>query len=309
MEGNTMNVIAPTSDEMTFLDFEQNRVQEITMQQLKMSRAPKDYAGNPLRGMFHYEFIDALQEKAAQMNLNISIWEMFAANNKEAYMPGVIKDDELEKLYGKNSVKAYMLNRVFTNLRISNFDDNDYTTCLAVSYHQKGIQVAVGSNVKVCHNQMIIGTRDFYAATYTDRGEGRGKINPTAKELVTVVGGFLEKIGDRVNAQRMRIEKMKQVELTEAQVYAFIGMLEWICVGINAKEARIRRQGVYPLNNSEINKFTHNIMLRKCDNGVITLWDIYDVATNLYKPRAMEFNNILPQNYTLAHILEEKFAV
>lgn len=299
------------------LNFKDNKVNEITMEQLKRTVEPKDCRGIPLGGIYHYQFVDEVQERAAKLGLQICIWEMFAANNADRYLPGVIVNNQLENRYGENAIEAHQLNRVFTNCRIQNFDDADYTTNIAISYHQKGIQVAVGSNVKICHNQMIIGTKDFYAATYSDRGRGSRRDMPDPHQLLDIVEGYMAQIGDRVYEQRRKIESMKNVILTPEQLFIFIGMLQCTRVAMDSKDSRIRRQGIYPLGNSEINKFTEKIMIRQKDNDVVTLWDCYDIATNLYKPAfnirnndevstvfGMEIPNILPQNYAMAEFIE-----
>lgn len=296
------------------LDFKANKVNTLTMQQLKMSRKPKNGAGQPLGGIYHSDFIETIQERAEKYGLNMSIWEMFAADNKERYLPGVIIDKELEERYGENAIQAEQLNRIFVNARIDNFDDEEYTTNVAISYHQKGIQVAVGSNVKICHNQMILGTKDFYAATYSDRGKRSSHANmPDPFALIDIVEGYLAQIGDRVYEQRRKLEEMKNIILTPEQIYIFIGMLQCARVQMDTKEPKIRRQGVYPLGNTEVNRFTEKILLLKEKNGEVSLRDTYDIATNLYKPMgtkdngeyAMEIPNILPQNFAMTEFIED----
>ena len=287
------------------LDFKANKVNTLTMQQLKMSRKPKNGAGQPLGGIYHSDFIETIQERAEKYGLNMSIWEMFAADNKERYLPGVIIDKELEEKYGENAIQAEQLNRIFVNARIDNFDDEEYTTNVAISYHQKGIQVAVGSNVKICHNQMILGTKDFYAATYSDRGKRSSRADmPDPFALIDIVDEYLSKIGDRVYSQRNKLNEMKNIELTTDQIFIFIGMLQCMRVAMDTKEAEIRQQGVYPLGNTEINRFTEDILLRQKRNERVTLWDMYDSATNIYKAKSMEIPNILPQNFAMTEFIE-----
>ena len=305
------------------LDFSQNKVVTLTEQQLKRTVHPKNAAQEPLGGIFHYQLIDEIQERANKHDLNIAIWEMFAAQNNDKYLPGVIINDQLSKQYGDYAVEACQLNRLFCNCQITNFDDKDYTTNIAIAYHQKGIQVAVGSNVKICHNQMVLGTKDFYVATYSDRGNGKkaSRANmPTPQQLLDIVEGYFDQIGDRVYEQRKRIEEMKNVVLTLEQIYIFIGMLQCMRVAMDSNDSRIRQQGVYPLGNTQLNSFTSDIMIRHKTQERVTLWDMYDSATNLYKAATsvyntttnqnelrfgMEIPNILPQNYAMAEFIED----
>ncbi len=53
-------------------------------------------------------------------------------------------------------VEAHILRRIFTTLRIDNDQTDELTTTLVMTYHQDGMQAAIGPCVKACHNQCIL---------------------------------------------------------------------------------------------------------------------------------------------------------
>ena len=285
----------------TFLDFEKEKTQPLTLEMLRNTHQEDDIHGNPLRGIYHYQFIDAIQEEAARRQLNVEIYDLFAANNKERMQPGVVLLPKVEATYGPRAIQAHVLRRVFANIRITNYDDDTYTTNFAVAYHQKGIQVALGNNVKICHNQCMLGTKEFFASTYSEKGNGRNGIDDKLNKTVE----------ERVMNERNKIEKMKRVILTTEQIYQLIGILEVQRVACDTRFPQIRTNETYPLNNVQINTFVEDLMLKKVGKDArqepFTLWDFYDTATNLYKAKSMEIPNIIPQNRAMVNMLESHF--
>ena len=295
----------------TFLDFEKEKTQPLTLEMLRNTHQEDDIHGNPLRGIYHYQFIDAIQEEAARRQLNVEIYDLFAANNKERMQPGVVLLPKVEATYGPRAIQAHVLRRVFANIRITNYDDDTYTTNFAVAYHQKGIQVALGNNVKICHNQCMLGTKEFFASTYSEKGNGRNSDLPSPAELIPIVGRWLDTVEERVMNERNKIEQMKRVILTTEQIYQLIGILEVQRVACDTRFPQIRTNETYPLNNVQINTFVEDLMLKKVGKDArqepFTLWDFYDTATNLYKAKSMEIPNIIPQNRAMVNMLESHF--
>ena len=317
-----------TINEATFDSFDKDMTQPLTMGMLKRTVGEKDYTGErPLKGIFHYELLEKLIDEGAKRGLNIECWDLFAAKNNDKSQPGVTTIKELQEKWGQYAVEAHCLRRIYANMRITNFDDDTYTTNLCVAYHQKGIQIAGGNNVKICHNQTMLGTRDFFVSTYSERGNGRQSDLPTATELIPIVGRWLDTIEERVVKERSRIERMKQVILTDEQIFILIGMLMSIRTacdsryGILRDNDAYRNNPVYPLNSTQLNQFTESIMLKRLEKGELSLWDFYDTATALYKARYtvgndtknkpivryMDIPNIITQNRSMCKFLEEQF--
>lgn len=61
----------------------------------------------------------------------------------------------------------------------------------------------------------------------------------------------------------------------------------------------------YPLNQSQISMFTDSLITHIWteQRDGLTLWDVYNFATELYKPQRMEIPNLIPQNLSLMETL------
>ena len=49
------------------------------------------------------------------------------------------------------------------------------------------------------------------------------------------------------------------------------------------------------------------MLLRYDDKKLITAWDVYDAATNLYKANTMDIPSLMPQNRAMVRFLDEQF--
>lgn len=160
-----------SGNDRQFLDFDISKVQTLTLEQLARTEKENDYNGNPLMGIYHFQLIQQIQEMCAERGYRAEIWDLFAANNKDRRAPGVSRLPQKEEKFGERAIEAHILRRVYCNIRLYDLDkgegDEAITTNLAISFHQKGLQVGIGRNVVICHNQTML-NRERYAATYKD---------------------------------------------------------------------------------------------------------------------------------------------
>ena len=296
-------------DEHEFLDFEKNKVQAITLEQL--AKTNKENRGDNREcphGIYHFALIEKVLEMCADHGYDTEVYDLFATNNKDKQTPGVSLYPELEETYGKRAVEAHTLRRVFANVRLKNFDDDGLTMNLAISYTQKGIQVGFGTNVKICHNQNMMGSGRFVADYSISNRYAHGE------ESKTDLSGIFAKIGTWLtDAQKIfitdkeTINKMQNTTIGAEQLFTILGILHTTRVCCDTSDKSIRYKGViYPLNQMQLNKFTESLVLKQKEQGRITAWDFYNCATNLYKPSTCEQNLILPQNMAMYDFMEER---
>lgn len=290
-----------------FLDFEKNKVQTLTLDQLRRTHKENDVYGNPLKGVYHYNLVEDLSNIARRHNFDVEIYDMFAAQNKDRNTPGVVLLPQVEQTFGEKAVEAHILRRVFTNIRLKNFDDDTYTTNLAVAFHQNGIQVGFGNMVKICHNQCMLNA-DHYISTYSEKGQGRGN-GSNLEEIYARVDEWMAGAEQSIDSERTKIERMKAITVTPDQIFLIIGMLTAIRVKCDSHIKELRENRQYPLNSSQINAFTEMLLKKQYDNNRISVWDLYDTATELYKADSMDIPALLPQNRAMVAFLEEQFAI
>ena len=64
-------------------------------------------------------------------------------------------------------------------------------------------------------------------------------------------------------------------------------------------------EGVYRIltNQGQISIFTEEVLKLAMTKGQITAWDLYNVATEIYKPGKTDFPALIPQNGAMAELL------
>lgn len=298
----TLSIIQPKKElslnNTISLDFENNAVQVLNIETLKRTHLENDVQGHPLKGIYHYQFIEGIATLCQNTGLNYEIEEIFAAQNKNRQFPGVVVLPQVEEVRGEKAVEAHILRRVFTTIKINDSQDNETTTTLALAFHQDGIQAAIGPCVKICHNQCILSPQRI-TANY-----GANKV--TTEEVFQTVQMWLNDFFHYREQDKGIIDQMQRIQMNLNDVYQLIGLLTSLRVMHDSNNKDIATQvKCYPLNQSQISMFTDrlitNIWTQKGDH--LTLWDVYNFATELYKPDRMEIPNLIPQNLSLMETL------
>lgn len=280
---------------LTFLNFQEEPVQTMDLATLK--RTQKEHIGGvPLREIYHFDAIERALGLCSKYGLDYHIEEIFAAHNKNKQFPGTSLLEQAEAQYGKNAVEAHILRRVFTTIRIDNFETEELTTTLALAYHQDGIQAAIGPCVKVCHNQCVM-FAERRAFTY-------GKEKKSVDGLFQTIDDWLANFQNQMSADRARIEMLKNTRFTHEQVITFIGVLASIRVAHDSRDKSLRDVvETYPLNNTQVNTVTEELLRMMQTKPFLTGWEVYNAMTLRYKPEEAEIPTLIPQNFAAVETL------
>lgn len=280
----------------TQFNFSVNNIETMSLDTLRRTHKENDIYGQPVKGIYHYEVIQRMADLCEKHNLNYEVEEIFAAQNKNKNQPGVVVLPQVEREFGVQAVEAHILRRIYTTIRINDWETDELTTTLVVAFHQDGIQAAIGPCVKICHNQCIL-SPERSVANY-----GRDKV--TTEELFDRVDEWLSNFHTNMTEDRERIKRLKSKVVSPTELYAFIGLLTAIRVSHDSADKRLSSQvDTYPLNQGQISVFTEDLLKLNLEKGKITLWDIYNVATELYKPGRTDIPAMIPQNGALAELL------
>lgn len=303
MVSESAGITVAGGDDRQFLDFDISKVQTLTLEQLARTEKENDYNGKPLMGIYHFQLIQQIQEMCAERGYKAEIWDLFAANNKDRRAPGVSRLPQKEEKYGERAIEAHILRRVYCNIRLYDLDkgegDDAITTNLAISFHQKGLQVGIVRNVVICHNQTML-NREQYAATYKDGRTPGIALN----EMIAKIGVWLDDLRNITADDDEKIEKMKRRVISAQEMFTIIGMLTSLRVASETKFKAIRNNNTIPLNQAQISRITEKMMLAYQDRGKVTAWDFYNAATDMYKPYMLDQPMILSQNLALVDFIE-----
>ena len=296
-------VAVPSSvNEDKFFDFEKAKTQAITLEQLSRTHREDDVYGNPLRGIYHFDLFNKVIDECNELGYNVEVYDMFAAQNRDRQSPGVVRLPQVEAVKGQHAVEAHILRRVYANIRITDFDNDETTTNVAVAFHQKGIQIGFGPNVMICHNQCML-SPELYMSSYSEKGKKGSGMDVAA--MLDTLKSWLVDARHIIETDRERIAKMKETSITAEQMFLLIGLMTATRVKADTSRKSIRENITYPLNQSQITLFTEDMLEAYHDKEYVTAWDMYNSATNLYKANRMDIPALLPQNRAMVNFMRD----
>jgi len=285
---------------MKNLNFEIAKIQELDIETLEATYKENDVFGKPLKDIYHYMVIHEILERCKRNGLKYEIQDIFAAKNNSKQYPGVSMLPQVASQYGANAHEAQILRRVYSTIRIHDGETDELTTNIAIAYHQEGLQVAFGTTVKICRNLCILGAQKIVS------NYGSNKISNDA--IFQSVDNWLQNFGNYQERDMRVIEKMKSIDVQKSDAMQLIGILTSIRVAYDNGIGEVRQQlNNYPLNQAQISIFTENYLRFEENNERVNLWDVYNLATHIYKPNTTEIPNILPQTAVLFDVLNDNY--
>ena len=277
-------------------DFQNNGIEVMNLETLQRTYKENDIYGKPVQGIYHYQVLQRMMGICEKYNLDYEVEEIFAAQNRNKTQPGVSILPQVEQTHGEKAVEAHILRRIFATIRIKDWETDELTTTLVVAYHQDGIQAAIGPCVKICHNQCIL-SPERSICNY-------GKNKVTTEGVFETVDGWLANFEVNMNEDIARIQRLKRRIVSLEEVYMYIGLLTALRVSHDSSDRNLSSSvETYPLNQSQISIFTEEVLKLAREKGQITAWDLYNVATEIYKPGRTDFPALIPQNGAMAELL------
>ena len=289
---------------MSTLNFAEKSVQGLTLEELEKSYHENLPTGQPVGGIYHFELIGRALEAFESRGLKPVVQEIFAAANRDSKRPGVTVLPQLEEQFGERAVEAHLLRRVYANIEIRSDETDDIVTCLAVAYHQKGIQLGIGPMVKVCHNQTILGAQDV-VSNYTCYGGQNRKDKLTVEDVLARAQQWADDYEPYQKIRRERMAEMKSAQFDHQDMYRLIGMLVEKRILHDTQNDVLHQNAPYPLNSGQINETAENLMALMRHDEPISYWDAYQELNTVLKPDRMDIPQVLPQSLALFDCLKE----
>ena len=286
------------------LNFAEQAVQVLTLGELERSYHENLPTGDPVGGIYHFALIQQVLAIFEKRGLTPVVQEIFAAANRDSKRPGVTLLPQLEEQYGERSIEAHLLRRVYANIEIRSDETDDLVTCLAVAYHQKGIQLGIGPMVRVCHNQTILGAQDV-VSNYTCYG---GQSRKDKLSLESVIGRaelWADEYEPYQKIRRERMSALKSAEFTRTDMLQLIGILVEKRILHDTNNEVLRSSQPYPLNSGQINETSEQLIALMRHDEPISYWDAYQQLNTVLKPGRMDIPQVLPQSLALFETMYE----
>lgn len=293
------------------LNFAEAPVQVLTLEELEKSYHENLPTGDPVGGIYHFALISEVLEVFEQRGLKPVIQEIFAAANRDSRRPGVTLLPQLEEKYGERAIEAHLLRRVYANIEIRSDETDDIVTCLAVAYHQKGIQLGIGPMVKVCHNQTILGAQDVvsnYACWGMQKSDGRCKKSEKlgVEDIITRAQQWADDYEPYQKIRRERMGMLKSAQMDRGGMLQLIGILVEKRILHDTQNEVLRQSSPYPLNSSQINETSEQLIALMRHDEPISYWDAYQQLNTVLKPQRMDIPQVLPQSLALFETMVEQ---
>ena len=286
------------------LNFAEKPVQVLTLGELERSYHENLPTGDPVGGIYHFVLIQQVLAIFEKRGLTPVVQEIFAAANRDSKRPGVTLLPQLEEQYGERSVEAHLLRRVYANIEIRSDETDELVTCLAVAYHQKGIQLGIGPMVRVCHNQTILGAQDV-VSNYTCYG---GQSRKDKLSLESVIGRaelWADEYEPYQKIRRERMSALKSAEFTRTDMLQLIGILVEKRILHDTQNEELHLSTPYPLNSSQINETSEQMITLMSHQQPQSYWDAYQQLNTVLKPGRMDIPQVLPQSLALFETMYE----
>ena len=328
---------------MRELNFAEKSVQVLTLEELEKSYHENLTTGGPVGGIYHFALIQQVLEAFEKRGLKPVVQEIFAASNRDSKRPGVTILPQLEEQYGERAIEAHLLRRVYANIEIRCDETDDVVTCLAVAYHQKGIQLGIGPMVKVCHNQTILGAQDV-VSNYSCFSWQNRKERLTLADVLARAEQWAEEYEPYQKLRQERVNQLKSAQMEYKDMLMLIGKLVEKRILHDTPNELLHVATPYPLNSGQINETAEQLMglfaghrtlgsdpsvpseiahkgqtpcapkgqtpcapkdQTPCAPEAISYWDAYQQLNTVLKPGRMDIPQVLPQSLALFETLEE----
>lgn len=287
------------------LNFAEQAVQVLTLEELERSYHENLPTGDPVGGIYHFALIQQVLEIFEKRGLKPVVQEIFAAANRDSKRPGVTLLPQLEEKYGERSVEAHLLRRVYANVEIRSDETDDIVTCLAVAYHQKGIQLGIGPMVKVCHNQTILGAQDV-VSNYTCYGGQSRKDKYTLEMVMNRTQQWADDYEPYQKIRAERVSAMRSALMDREGMLRLIGLLVEKRILHDTNNDVLRISQPYPLNSSQINETSEQLIALMRHDEPVSYWDAYQQLNTVLKPSRMDIPQVLPQSLALFETMYEQ---
>ena len=286
------------------LNFAEKPVQVLTLGELERSYHENLPTGDPVGGIYHFALIQQVLAIFEKRGLTPVVQEIFAAANRDSKRPGVTLLPQLEEQYGERSIEAHLLRRVYANIEIRSDETDELVTCLAVAYHQKGIQLGIGPMVRVCHNQTILGAQDV-VSNYTCYGGQNRKDKLSLESMIGRAELWADEYEPYQKIRRERMNALKSAEFTRTDMLQLIGILVEKRILHDTQNEELHLSTPYPLNSSQINETSEQMITLMSRQEPQSYWDAYQQLNTVLKPGRMDIPQVLPQSLALFETMYE----
>lgn len=175
---------------------------------------------------------------------------------------------------------------------------------ITVAFHERGIDMAFGLFNSFCYNHSIFG--DHWYTTYNTKSSVKRLYEDMINGLIAWLHNFEQNLSiDREIVQRMMDTKFESKN-KESLITYIIGALYR-----KAHNQAYGNKEAAPFTINNLSQFVsdlqvHSFSTQGIPSNTISLWDIYNIGTNLAKPEHMSIDAINQNNVLWGHFVNHE---
>lgn len=278
-------------DAILFEDKENTK--EISLKELKKTQSLSEYSGRlpNSRPLEAFALIEGVMEKCDKYNLHPSLEQIWVSKSDSKRIK-VLDPDNV------GSLQSWLFQRLVTRIHLnSSLSNEDNNSSIAIGYNTHGIQVAFGTNVRVCSNMSIFGNQ--LIATYSV-----GKKDKTPfEQFFNILEGWMQKAGEIRERDLGIFKLMEEYEMPANAMENMIGKLQMKAVEANYIDATT----IAPLNIGQVSTFSKNYLMRDNKSDPYNLFQAYNCGTALLKAKTTDISTIWPDVLSLGNFCAKEY--
>lgn len=292
---------------MLELNTKSEKVIPLDFETLRATQPENDVEGKPIGGLRHWDIIADIMNVCEDYGYETNIRDMWAANNRDSFRPGISLLPEMVVQYGETAPQSHIIRRVYTTITLGDNRKGEYCTAIAIAFQQMGVQIAIGPNVHICHNQSVLSADDMisnFGPKKIRRNNSDFSESPQPfyrKRLDT----WMENLLAASDGWNDFIKEMRTTILSRYDINQWLGELYSRRITNDLDDKEIPKPYA-PFTHSQLNRFSEGIIESYFRTGEMDAWKFANHGTNIFKPKSADMPTILPSNAALFDFIKEK---
>lgn len=292
-------------------EFNENSSFPITLEGLSRSIVEKYPSGEAVGGIAHHILISEILSLIQEKGFSPIITDIFCANNRDKYRPGVTIDKERAAQMEELDYEALIMRRIFVNIDLVDLSDGGIDTRCVISYSQRGITIAFGLEVKACRNLSILRPKDVFTTYSIGRKSVESNIERDVNVLIGNVANYLDDFSSAVSGMYDIHYKWRSTPFGIDDYAHLLYELMNARVRHDSQDKSLSTSEIYPLNSSQINStFEKSLLIlsQRVNHEVdLNYWNALNMFNTVFKPDQMALPNIIPQSLALSDSLARTY--
>lgn len=243
------------------------------------------------RPIEHAHLIENLCNIASKVpNIQVDVEKIYAAEGQAMRVMWQGKKDECP-------VENYLIQRITNRIHLKHVSDNEFNMAIGLSYNEKGISMAFGSNVWVCSNQNVFGDNIMH----TFGGDRKVPFD----KMLEIFNKWMLDFNKYRDFDYQMIEKMKSTPIQENAKQVLYGKLIDAAVLQNI-DAKISA----PLNQTQVADFiraSYSPEYAIPSDRSATVWDMQQMGTSILKPKTSDMVSLLESQNNFSNFIIKEF--